>query len=77
MRETRSSAWLALLGVVGGVGIALGLPYLTMVHGDGLPVAARLLVIALALAAGGFLVRAGQSAAGADVIEKTHQRRVS
>ena len=77
MPETRTSAWRAGLAVLGGVAIALGLPYLTLAHGGGLPVTARLVVIVLALAAGGSLVRVGQSAADADVIRRTHQRRLT
>lgn len=70
MREIPLASWLAGLGVLGGVAIALGLPYLTLVHGDALPVTMRLLVIVIALAAGGALVRAGQSKADTEIIQK-------
>ena len=76
MRETRLTSWLAGLGVLGGVAIALGIPYLTLVHGDELSVTARLLVIVLSLAAGGAIVRAGQSAVESDVVGQNRTRSI-
>lgn len=77
MSEPSFPRWLAAVGVFGGVAIALGLPYLTLVHGDGLSATMKMMVIVLALAAGGTLVRAGQSPADSDVVRRDSQRRVT
>jgi hypothetical protein len=76
MNDLRFPRCFAALSVVGGVAIALGLPYLTLVHGDQLPVTARLLVITFALVIGGSLVRVGKSGAETDIARRHAQRRV-
>lgn len=52
--------WLAAVGVLGGVAIALGLPYLVLAHGVGLGGGAQVTLIILALLVGASL--AGVSA---------------
>lgn len=52
MNEMRFPRWLAGFGVLGGVAIALGLPWLILVYGGDLSGGAKLTLIILALAAG-------------------------
>ena len=52
--------WLAAVGVIGGVAIALVLPYLVLVHGQYLGPRAQILLVVLAILAG--ILLAGVSA---------------
>lgn len=51
MSEMRFPRWLAAVGVLGGVAIALGLPWITLVYGSDLG-GAKVAIIILALIAG-------------------------
>jgi hypothetical protein len=51
MSEMRFPRWLAAVGVLGGVAIALGLPWVTLVYGSDLG-GAKVAIIILALIAG-------------------------
>ncbi len=55
MNEMRFPRWLAGFGVLGGVVIALGLPWLVLVHGGDLSDGAKLTLIILGLAAGSLM----------------------
>ena len=55
MSQFSASSLLGYFGVLGGVAIALGLPWLILVHGFFLSEIARLAVIVLSLLIGGLL----------------------
>ena len=56
--EVHFQRWVSLVGVLGGVIIAVGLPYIILAFGDGLSSGARVALIILALATGGLIALA-------------------
>ena len=58
MNEMRFPRWLAALGVLGGVAIALGLSYLVLVHGGDLSSGAKVAMVITGVLAGGILALA-------------------
>jgi hypothetical protein len=55
MSKIHFSNWLAFLGVIGGVTMALGLPWIVLVYGPHLAEGVQLTVIILGLLGGGTL----------------------
>jgi hypothetical protein len=53
--EVHFQRWVSLVGVLGGVGIALGLPYIVLAFGGDLSSGAKVALVILGLAAGGLI----------------------
>lgn len=53
--EVHFQRWVSLVGVLGGVSIALGLPYIVLAFGGDLSSGAKVALVILGLAAGGLI----------------------
>jgi hypothetical protein len=53
--EVHFQRWVSLVGVLGGVGIALGLPYIVLAFGGDLSSGAKVALVILGLSAGGLI----------------------